>query len=427
MKLLNQSLQYLSISILLIVTIWSVIFYTNMLDEIYDSIDDGLENYKVLIIQKAKSDSTILHKIAFDESNYAIQEVSETYAQTIRERYTDTLLYMLSEEDLEPVRMLTTAFKHEDRYFQLQVISSMVEEDDLMEDLLWSTVWLYLILVASIIIINNIVLQKLWKPFYKILHQLKSFRLDSNEKLPDIQTNTTEFNELKIAANDLIQHSLETYTHQKQFTENAAHELQTPLAIVTNRLELLLEKEELETAQAESIAEVLQIIERLIRLNKTLLLLTKIENKQYFDNQPISINTMVEQCLDELEDFASFKNIKISIVDSNPLTVEMDATLATMLISNLIKNAIYHNIPDGTVTIAYSKTGLRICNPAKGQPLNADKIFNRFHKDSSEENSSGTGLGLAVAKAICKLYGFSITYQFDGQHCFEVNFKKIGK
>src|SRR5690606_30909400 len=113
MKLLNKSLKYLSVSILLIVTIWSIIFYINMLDEIHDSIDDGLENYKVLILQKADTDSTILKKNYFDESNYAIREVGEKLAIKMKDRYSDTLMYMLDEDDLEPVRMLTTAFEHQ--------------------------------------------------------------------------------------------------------------------------------------------------------------------------------------------------------------------------------------------------------------------------------------------------------------------------
>ena len=125
MKLLNQSLIYLSIPIFLIVSIWAVVFYYNMLNEIYDSIDDGLDNYKLLIIQKSKRDSTVLQKKAFDESNYAISEIQKPRALTIRDMYKDTLMYMLNEEEMEPVRMLTTAFNHGNQYYELKVISSM--------------------------------------------------------------------------------------------------------------------------------------------------------------------------------------------------------------------------------------------------------------------------------------------------------------
>lgn len=423
MKLLNKSLKYLSISILLIVTIWSIIFYINMLDEIQDSIDDGLENYKVLILQKVDTDPSILKKSFFDESNYAIREIGEKRALSMKDQYRDTLMYMQDEDDLEPVRMLTTAFEHKGDFYELKIINSMVEEDDLIEDLFWSVFWLYVILVVSIILINNIVLRKLWKPFYNFLNQVTKFRLGSTRDLPNISTDVKEFNMLKNAVNSLLQHSLETYQHQKQFIENASHELQTPLAIATNKLELLLEKGNIESEQAEGIAQVLQIIERLIRLNKSLLLLTKIENKQFFDQQNISLNRIVQQTLEDLEEFATFKNVKVTIHEHADLNVEMDPALANIIVSNLIRNAIFHNLPQGNVSVDIKTDMLTISNTGKREPLETDKVFNRFYK-SSDKKMDGTGLGLAIMKAVCNLYGFRVSYRYlADRHCFEIQFK----
>ena len=421
MRLLNQSLIYLSVPLLLIVSIWSVIFYINMLDEISDSIDDGLDNSKLLIIQRAASDSTILQKNNFNESNYAIQEIAKASAITIRDIYTDTTLYMQDENDREPVRMLSTAFELKGKFYRLQVISSMVEEDDLIEDLFWSVVWLYLVMLTAMLFINKIALQKLWKPFYEILQQLKTFRLDSNEKAPGIKTNIKEFKALKTAVNTLTQHSIETYTHQKQFTENAAHELQTPLAIAAGKLELLLEKDDIKDTHAADIAQVLQIIERLARLNKSLLLLTKIENKQYTANQTISINKTVHQCINDLEDFIAYKNVNISFRETAQAEVEMDMALASILISNLIKNAVFHNTPNGLITIDVTQKIFTISNTGNEKALDPEKIFNRFYKHSTEQTS--TGLGLAVVKAICTLYGFGLSYHYNNTHCFEIRFK----
>ena len=421
MRLLNQSLIYLSVPLLLIVSIWSVIFYINMLDEISDSIDDGLDNSKLLIIQRAASDSTILQKNNFNESNYAIQEIAKASAITIRDIYTDTTLYMQDENDREPVRMLSTAFELKGKFYRLQVISSMVEEDDLIEDLFWSVVWLYLVMLTAMLFINKIALQKLWKPFYEILQQLKTFRLDSNEKAPGIKTNIKEFKALKTAVNTLTRHSIETYTHQKQFTENAAHELQTPLAIAAGKLELLLEKDDIKDTHAADIAQVLQIIERLARLNKSLLLLTKIENKQYTANQTISINKTVHQCINDLEDFIAYKNVNISFRETAQAEVEMDMALASILISNLIKNAVFHNTPNGLITIDVTQKIFTISNTGNEKALDPEKIFNRFYKHSAEQTS--TGLGLAVVKAICTLYGFGLSYHYNNTHCFEIRFK----
>ncbi|AFM04329.1 signal transduction histidine kinase [Bernardetia litoralis DSM 6794] len=420
MKLLNQSLVYLSVSILLIVSIWSVIFYINMLDEIHDSIDDGLKNNKLLIIQKSKTDTDLLQKNSFDEGNYAIQPITKKQAIATKDIFLDTLMYMEHEKDFEPVRILTTAFEKNKRFYELKIISSTVEEDDLIEDLFWSVFWLYIIVVASILIINNIVLRKLWKPFYSLLAQLQEFRLDNKKpNLPQITTKTKEFTDLQKSLTTLLKHSLQIYQQQRQFIENASHELQTPLAIATNKLELLLENENLENESAQNIYQVIQIIQRLVKLNKSLLLLAKIENKQFLNMEFISINEVVNQSINDLEDFAEFKKIEIKIIQKEDLTVKMDSSLAQILISNLLKNAIFHTIEKGKVEIEISTTSLKISNTAKNKSLEEEKVFHRFYKSS---DTTGTGLGLAITKAICNLFDFQISYSFDNKHSFKVDF-----
>ena len=136
MKLLNYTLKSLSISLFFALGVWATIFYFTMLDEIYDSIDDGLENYKMLIINKAEVDHTVLQKNAFNESNYEVKKIPKERALVTKDIYCDSLIYTLNEKDYEPVRVLTTAFENGGKYYQLTVMSSMVEEDDLVENLL---------------------------------------------------------------------------------------------------------------------------------------------------------------------------------------------------------------------------------------------------------------------------------------------------
>ena len=427
MKLLNQSVSYLSVSILVIIGLWAVVFYFNMFREIKESVDEGLENYKRQVVYKAQTDSSLLQNNGFDQGIYTIREIGRAEALSAKDRYVDTLMYMQDADDevaeLEPVRMLETAFETQGRYYQLQIINSMVEEDDLVKELLWEALWLYLVLVASIVLINNLVLQRLWRPFYELLRQLKNYRLGSSGDLPEVKTNTREFIDLQKAVNTLLEHSIETFEQQKQFIENASHELQTPLAIVTNKLELLIEQGNLEDRQAESIAGVMHIIERLIRLNKSLLLITKIENRQFLDNQSVSLNEVVRQVSGDLDEIADYKNVTISLEESSELVAEMDVSLANSMVSNLLRNAIFHNLPDGRVHIAISKNAIEFRNTADEKPLNAEKIFSRFHK--SESVQTGTGLGLAIVKAICGLYGYVISYHFkDGLHCFRLDIKK---
>lgn len=426
MKLLNKSLIWLSVSLLFVIGLWSVFFYFNMLNEIKESVDEGLDNYKRQIVYQVQKDSTVLAKNNFDEGFFAIRQIDQSQALSFKDRYIDTLLYMQDADDetpeLEPVRMLTTAFENNGNYYELQIINSMVEEDDLIEELIYDAIWLYFLLIISLVVINNFVLQRLWRPFYSFLNQLKNYRVGNSKNFPEVKTDTAEFTDLQNAVNILLQHNIETYEQQKQFIGNASHELQTPLAIATNKLELLIEKGNLQNEQAESIAEIMSIVERLVRLNKSLLLLTKIENKQFLDNQTISFNEVVKQSVNDLEEIAEFKNIKITVSGKAELTTEMDISLANIIVSNLLRNAIFHNVSNGNVSVEISENAIQISNTGIENSLSAEKIFSRFHK--TENNTNGTGLGLAIVKAVCDLYNFSVSYRFQNSlHCFEIRFK----
>lgn len=425
MKLLNQSIKYISVSLLFIIGVWAVIFYFSMLNEIKESVDEELENYKRQIIYKVQKDSTILQQSSFEEGFFAIHRISRSEALTATDRYIDTLMYMQDADDpeleLEPVRMLTTVFEHKNSYYQLSIINSMVEEDDLIEELFRDTLWLYVILILGILFINNVILQRLWKPFYDYLEQLKNFRLGGSKSLPYAATSTKEFSDLQQTVNALLQHNIETYEHQKEFIGNVSHELQTPLAITINKLELLIEKGSLDNAQAENLADILNIIERLVKLNKSLLLLTKIENKQFPDEQQISLNQIARQSISEMEEVAEYKNVSIHLDESGELSAQMDKSLANIIISNLLRNALFHNISGGSIHIQLSETSFSISNTGTNTPLDEKKIFSRFHK--SESTTSGSGLGLAIVKAICDLYGFSVTYRYENNfHHFTLKF-----
>lgn len=425
MKLLNKSLRYLLISLFFIIGIWSAIFYFRLLNEIKGSVDEGLENYKRQIVYLAQKDTNILRQHSFEEGFYAIKEIDSNYAYSFRDIYVDTLMYMQDNDDenleLEPVRQLTTAFVHDGKYYKLTIINSMVEEDDLIQDLIWEAVGLYLVLILSIAFINNFVLQKLWKPFYILLEKLKNFQLGKSE-IPEVQTNVKEFEDLQTALKSLLVNSNQTLEKQKEFIGNASHELQTPLAIAIHKLELILEKNKLDNEQAEQIAEILNIIERLTKLNKSLLLLTKIENNQFINNEELILNNTFKQCLDEYEELLEFKEIHVELIEDTELKLNIDPALAQIIASNLIKNAIVHNVENGMLKIEFKDKQLIVTNSGKNEPLDGIKIFDRFQKSNQEKG--GSGLGLAILKAICNIYGLQVSYTFKNElHNFVITFK----
>lgn len=425
MKLLNKSILHLMTYLLLIVSLWSVIFYFNMLDEIKGSVDEELENYKRQIVFKAEKDSTILQQKTFDEGFFSVNKISEEEALSFKDTYEDTEIYAQDADDeapeLEPVRILTTVFEQNGSFYQLKIFNNMVEEDDLVKELLWDAAGLYVLLIFSILLINNFVLKRLWKPFYELLDELKNYRLGISKKLPNVETKTKEFSDLQDAVTTLLQYSEKSYEQQKEFIGNASHELQTPLAIAISKLELLIENESFTENQAEKIADIMEIIERLVRLNKSLLLLTKIENKQFFDNQEIKVNDIVEKNIEDLSDIAEFKEVEIIFSENSELLVKADAALINIIVSNLLRNAIFHNIKSGKVEVKIDAKKLSVLNTGTDHSLSHEKIFTRFQK--SEQHQSGSGLGLAIVKAIAELYDFSVSYDFkNGMHEFSVNF-----
>ncbi|MEX0724182.1 MAG: HAMP domain-containing sensor histidine kinase [Gracilimonas sp.] len=421
MKLLNRSLQYLSVTILVVVGIWSVIFYFDFRDEVYDIVDEGLEDQLELLNEHVREDPSLLETTTFENGMFSISPITYEEALIYQEEvFEDALMPLPYDNDLEQVRMLSEAYLVDGEYYKYQVISSTVEEDDLIESLFWFIVWLYIALILTIILVNNWALKNLWSPFYKVLDELKQFRLGESKSLSPVTSHTTEFRELKQVADDLVERTTQAYIYQKQFTENASHELQTPIAIIRSKLELLLEKATLSDDDAETVGEVLDITSRLNQLNRSLLLLSRIDNKQFVENDHISVNDLVRQIMDDLEEIRSYKDVSIRIKENDSLTIFADPHLGKILFQNLLTNVIDHNKPGGSAEIKISNNGFKICNTSDADALDKEQLFRRFSK--KQETTTGNGLGLAIVKAICDHYGFEIDYSHDEMHCFQIFF-----
>ena len=404
---------------LLVIAIWATIFYFAMLDEIYDSIDDGLDNQKGLIIQKAATDSSILLQSDFEERDYQVKPISPRAAMNVYDSYSDTLMFMQNENDFEPVRLLQTVFHRDGNYYQLLVRTSMVEEDDLRRELLIALIWLYAGLVIVVLLLNNLLLRRIWKPFYDLLVKLKMFRVDRPP--PDLkeETKVEEFRQLGQAVHTMMDRNARAYASQKQFIENASHELQTPLAIGLGKLESLAEITRLNDQQAALLAAAIEGLERLTRLNKSLLLLSRIENSQFQDIRPVLINEVVKQVLDDFRDQSDFRNLEFVLHEEAECAYTMDPELAMVLVSNLVKNAMVHSSGNSKIEIRISRYAMVVSNPGT-EAMDPSTMFQRFRPG---RQTGSTGLGLAIIKAICDMYGFRISYRYlHSVHEFKVDF-----
>src|SRR6218665_170871 len=217
----------------------------------------------------------------------------------------------------------------------------------------------------------------------------------------------------------LLQKNVDMYESQKQFIENASHELQTPLAISINKLELMAEDQLLSEAQAAALLEVISSLERLTRLNSSLLLLSRIENRQFRKEAPVDMNGILKKQISDFAELIAFKEITVSLNETGIFTHLLDSDIAVILVTNLLKNAITHNVRTGTLLIEIGPQAITITNSGQPQALDPEKIFTRFYKTSGKTGS--TGLGLAIVKTICSNYGLRIDYFFNGHHNFRLS------
>ncbi|WP_179374579.1 sensor histidine kinase [Winogradskyella wichelsiae] len=420
MKLLNYTTKYVSLLLLPLITIWAIAFYYAMLDEIYDSLDDGLENHKILLTKRANEDPSILNNTDLNKHVYTFNPISENEYRDFKDSYRDTLMYMYNEDDFEPVRIFESKLKHDHGFYKVKIVTSMIEEDDLISDMFKYLISLYALLLISILLLNNILLRKIWKPFYYSISQLKNFKIEKESKIITKPSSIDEFQLLNDTITKLIKKSSDSYIEQKHFIENASHELQTPLAISINKLELFLENHPLNENQTKSLASILDNLNRLTRLNKSLLLLSKIENKEFLEEECIDFLSLTKKITEDFEDLLLHRNMSISIDHNSMINANMNKDLAIILLTNFIKNAIIHGSPNQQINIQLHHNSWSICNIGKPKALNKEDLFTRFKKVSYSNKSSG--LGLAINKAIASKYNLEVSYSFKDAHTFYIHF-----
>ena len=409
--------------ILLVMAVWASFFYAYILDEVYDNVDDGLKNQKIEIIREAYENPSILKTNTFGINQFRLVPV-DSASYSANNQFKNEMVYMPYDDEMEPYRVLTTGFYTKDgEPYLLQIRTSTVEEDDLIFDLITSLGVLYVAILLSILLINEFVLTKAYAAFRAILKNLHDYRFGNKNDWTPVQSNVIEFSQLNEEINQMINRNEQVFEEQKFFIENASHELQTPLAITLNRLDLLMEDPSLSENQLQQLAATKDAIHRLVSLNKSLLLLSRIDNKQYKKLQKVSFRYITRELLLDYEDLIIHKGIDLALFPEDDLFAEVNADLTRVLISNLLRNAINYTSRDGIIEISMNKKEWKIKNSAKGIPLAPQLIFRRFHKASSDKES--TGLGLAIVKSIVDLYpSFSISYSFENNfHIFSLSVK----
>ncbi|NML21437.1 HAMP domain-containing histidine kinase [Pseudoflavitalea sp. G-6-1-2] len=282
------------------------------------------------------------------------------------------------------------------------------------------TLVFFVLLMFGFILLNRRISGKLWQPFYKSMDQIKHFDLSSQQSVQFEQTNITEFSEMNQHLRKLIAGNVAAYSQQKEFADNASHELQTPLAIIQFKLDLLMQTSNLSNEQYQLIEDASKALSRVTRINKNLLLLTKIENSQYMEEDNIDLSALLHHTIQTFTVFADDKQLVFE-EDIHPgISIRANKILLEILLNNLINNAIRYSSNGAVIRIRLAENTLTVSN-AGNTPLIREHLFRRFSATSAD--SPGTGLGLALIKQISTRYGWAIDYSFDNhQHHFTLKY-----
>jgi signal transduction histidine kinase len=419
MKLLSRTVQNYVIFSALLLIISTPVFYFSIQRLFVHELDKELishksEFYQIIPLLKTESELEFF-RLMNDEfilkEGQPISRKDSIYSAT---------LYNEKEDDMQAYRILNTRVEIHGKPHLLQIRESLVSTKDLVTAIVAIQVFLISILLAGLAIINRKLSKTVWGPFYLILDRLKRYQIDRDTSIDLPRSSTAEFRDLSAAITQLVDRNREAFQNQKEFTENASHELQTPLAVCRTKLELLAQTKELTEQQAELVGSLFHGVERISRLNKNLLLLSRIENRQFLEIEEIDLLSVAYKYLDLYRSQLQEKGLQVKVTIDEHAAIKANSVLLDVLMSNLITNAVRYSLEGSTIILEGTRNYILVSN--SGEPLkNPEKIFERFHRESRIE--MGNGLGLSIVKKICEVKGYQLTYHYyDSMHRFKITF-----
>lgn len=408
MKLLTLYNRVNIITTVVVMLITGIIYYQTISYILNDQNDKALKVEEDEVFDYVKLNHQLPQ--VFDSKDQQISFV-EAPANSVKREFINTK-YQKEKNEYESGRGLISSVKVNGKYYKVLIVESKVETEDLIQIIFIITIGVILLLLLVLVIANRLILNRLWQPFYSILRELKLFNITDNREIIKTTTSIDEFNELNQAVSLTTERAKHDYKDLKAFTENASHELLTPIAVINSKLDTLIQTENFSDRQSKLLNDLYSAVSRLSRLNQSLLLLVKIENRLLQDQQSINLKSLIEELLTQLEDIFNDKQLTVTTTLEDKEIIA-SRYLIEILLNNLIINAVRHNHPGGQIIINLTADSLTIQNTGDTTPLPDDKIFTRFHKSSG---SDGSGLGLTISKQICENFNFSLLYQYRSPH-----------
>lgn len=420
MRLLNKiTLNLLAIT-LFIFLIGMVAFYYMLRQQVDQNINQELKKREMSISKE------------FDTAHSSVNQsvnLSDTVIITplnqprLIESFSDTLLFNPETNSYALFRQLGFIKTIHNRDYYIQIFKPLEETDRLIIRIVIIMNLLVILIILPLIIANRHSSRQDWKVFYDTLSKINNYDVNSHEAFLLQNSDIKEFEDLNRVLVAMTERIKNDYLNLKEYIENASHEIQTPLAIINSKMELLLQSGDMKEKQYKTVADAYEASNRLSRLNKTLILLAKIENRQFPESKPVNPAIMINHQLESLEDLIHAKKITVIKQMEAEVTISMNPYLAEILLVNLIKNALRHNISGGELNIELTNQHLKIANSGPALKIDPETMFKRFHTSSS--SSESLGLGLSIVQKICTVYGFNVNYSYQNNlHVMQVDFIK---
>ncbi len=418
-KLLQKTLNYYFIYALAILITVGPLFYivSNILYE--EDANEDLYAIKKQFTKFTKDDLKIKDIAIWNKFNRDV--TLQKFNGIQKDSLFDHSYYDALNKENEPFRVLNSPLKIGGKWYTFSAKINMVEKENLIGSTAILFISLLLLLIIGFLIITKIISKKLWYPFYAALDKMEQFEIDKSTSVKLVKSTTEEFNRLNNSIDSLIHKNSSIYQSQREFIENAAHELQTPIAIFKGKLENILQRKDLNSEQFKLIDDLNNTTTRLVRLNRNLLVISKIDSNSYDEIEKISLKEIINNQLTFFSEQALSKKTVITTELADEVIINSNHTLAEMLISNLFLNTINHNTLNGQINVKLTNDRLTFSNTGTLLPLQTEKMFERFSK--SNPTSQGNGLGLSIIKKIVDTNHWTINYHYTNRmHTFEIEF-----
>jgi len=422
LKLLTKSTFYFLILSLLAMIAGGTLLYLTIKKVTYRQIDNSLITEKRIIQDQIEQTDTIPdfeatfgHQIEVKLLNYAPRN-----SQSIK----DTDIYDSKSDSFSPFRYIySTGNTIQKKGYIITIFQEISEKNELLQDISLYMFFLFASLLLISILINYLIARRLWMPFYKSVRIASQFDIQSDKPLDLPQTDINEFNQLNSVFYEMTHKMRNDYLNLKEFSENAAHEIQTPLAVIRSKTDILMQQKNLNKESLSLIKSINEANTKLFKLNQGLLLISKIDNQAFHDKKNVSLKHIVKNSIENYNEILQLKNIKVELDISDEALVEMNDVLAEVLISNLLSNAVRFNVDNGFIRCHIDKTNIIITNSGLAMTIDPELLFMRFHKGS--DNPQSVGLGLSIVKKITETYGMDVTYTcHDTVHVIRLGYRQ---